>query len=80
MQLPAPEHSAQQVSLIRGALTDPPVQGQDRWELHTESCTAKGLGLDFTEVFKGLPSLLSAQGMLQVSSAAAGKQIPLSYF
>lgn len=65
---------------MQGALTDPSVQGQDTWELETESCTPNSLGLDFTEVFKGLPSLLSAQGMLQVSSAAAGKQIPLSYF
>lgn len=34
---------------------------------------------DRTEMFRCLPSL-TARGMSEVSSAAAGKQIPLSYF
>lgn len=57
----------------------PCMQGQDTQEWDMESCTTKALGLDFTEVFRCLPSL-TARGMSEVSSAAAGKQIPLSYF
>ena len=70
----------------QGALTAPTVPsapqcaGQAHPGMrHGESCTSKGLGLDFTEVFRCPPSL-TARGMSEVSSAAAGKQIPLSYF